>query len=291
MKKVLIIVLIAFLTANFYAQTPEKMSYQAVIRDSNRNLISNQQVGMRISILKDSLTGNVVYTETQVSNTNVNGLISIKIGGGTNFDTIDWSSGSYFIKTETDPTGGSNYTIIGTSQLLSVPYALFANNGSKWYSDNKNIFYNSGNVGIGTGAIKNDRFQIGDNWFFHDGITKAILYNAFWNGNDWEYSSDGPASFIELNRSNLGSISMGTYLSGIKGNNAVYRHQLTINNDGNIGVNNTEPERPLHINDILRIEPRSTAPSFPSEGDIYMNSTTHKLMVYDGTVWQACWGN
>ncbi|MCL2289981.1 MAG: collagen-like protein, partial [Bacteroidetes bacterium] len=99
------------------------MSYQAVIRNSSDQLVKNQQVGMRISILKGSTE---IYSETQTPTTNANGLVTIEIGGGSGFNTINWDDGIYFIKTETDPTGGTNYTITGTSQLLSVPYALFA---------------------------------------------------------------------------------------------------------------------------------------------------------------------
>ncbi|MFH2141691.1 MAG: hypothetical protein ABIJ97_04670 [Bacteroidota bacterium] len=126
MKKYFTILAVILLTASVYAQSPEKMSYQAVIRNSSDVLVTNQAVGMQISILQGSMTGTVVYTETQTLATNANGLITIEIGTGAGFNTIDWSAGPYFIKTETDPTGGTNYTITGTSQLLSVPYALHA---------------------------------------------------------------------------------------------------------------------------------------------------------------------
>ena len=64
---------------------------------------------------------------------------------------------------------------------------------------------------------------------------------------------------------------------------------LYISNNGEVGVNSSSPQRNLHINDVMRLEPRSTVPTSPSEGDIYMDAITHKLMVYDGTIWQACW--
>ncbi|MCB9002302.1 MAG: DUF1566 domain-containing protein [Bacteroidales bacterium] len=106
------------------------MSYQAVIRNSDNELIVEQAIGMRISILQGSSNGNAIYVETQVPITNTNGLISIEIGAGTidigDFSTINWANGPYFIKTEVDPTGEVNYTIVGICQLLSVPYALHA---------------------------------------------------------------------------------------------------------------------------------------------------------------------
>ncbi|MFV8351503.1 tail fiber domain-containing protein [Flavobacterium sp. XS2P14] len=114
------------------AQAPNKMSYQAVVRNTAGVLVANTNVGIQISILQTTATGTAVYIERHTTPTNANGLASIEIGGGTlqsgNFTTINWANGPYFIKTETDPTGGTTYSISGTSQMLSVPYALFAAN-------------------------------------------------------------------------------------------------------------------------------------------------------------------
>ena len=130
MKKLYSILTAVLLTVGVYAQSPEKMSYQAVIRDASDNLITNQAIGLQISILQGSVSGSTVYLETQTPITNANGLVSLEIGNGTiiigSFATIDWENGPFFIKTETDPTGGTSYTITGISQLLSVPYALHA---------------------------------------------------------------------------------------------------------------------------------------------------------------------
>jgi len=131
MKQIFTVLALILLTAGVFAQTPEKMSYQAVIRNNSDQLVINQGVGMQISVLQGSITGSSVYTETQSITTNANGLVSIEIGMGIStddFSAIDWGSGPYFIKTETDPSasGGVNYTITGTSQLMSVPYALHA---------------------------------------------------------------------------------------------------------------------------------------------------------------------
>jgi len=126
MRKLFTILAAVLLTATLWAQSPEKMSYQAVIRDSSDALVTNTQIGMEINIRQGSQTGTIVYTETQSPTTNTNGLVSIEIGGGTGFNTIDWANDTYYIETKTDPTGGTTYTITGTSQLLSVPYALHA---------------------------------------------------------------------------------------------------------------------------------------------------------------------
>jgi hypothetical protein len=134
MKKTLLklsaALLLSFQLTAALAQAPQKMSYQAVIRNSGNALVTSSPIGMQISILQGSATGTPVYVETQTATTNTNGLISIEIGNGTpvtgTFSSINWAAGPYFIMTETDPTGGTTYSITGTTQLMSVPYALYA---------------------------------------------------------------------------------------------------------------------------------------------------------------------
>ncbi|MBK8622229.1 MAG: tail fiber domain-containing protein [Saprospiraceae bacterium] len=114
------------------AQTPQKMSYQAVIRDGGGQLIKDRNIGMQISVLQGSESGTAVFVERFFPTTNTNGLVTVEIGGGLSvngsFSGIDWSAGPYFVKTETDINGGANYSISATSQLLSIPYALMAKN-------------------------------------------------------------------------------------------------------------------------------------------------------------------
>ncbi len=132
MNKFFAIISATLLSLNLMAQAPQKMSYQAVIRNSSDLLVANQQIGMRVSILKDSENGASVYSETHTVTSNQNGLVSIAIGGGNvllgDFSKINWGSGVYFVRTETDLKGSTNYSVTGTSQLLSVPYALHAGN-------------------------------------------------------------------------------------------------------------------------------------------------------------------
>jgi len=131
LKKLFIILIVAFITLSVLipqqtkAQSPEKMSYQAVIRNNSNALVANTQIGMEINIRQGTLSGTVVYTETQTPTTNANGLVSIEIGGGAGFSSIDWANNIYFIETKTAIAPPlTTYTIITTSQLLSVPYAL-----------------------------------------------------------------------------------------------------------------------------------------------------------------------
>lgn len=115
-------------TAFFYAQAPNLFSYQAVVRNPGNNLAVNQTVGLKFSIIKTSVNGTVSYAETQNISTNANGLVTAQLGNGAvvsgSIANIDWSSDLYFVKTEIDPSGGTSYSISGTQQLLSVPYAL-----------------------------------------------------------------------------------------------------------------------------------------------------------------------
>jgi hypothetical protein len=137
MRKLMIVLSTVLITVNVIAQVPEKMSYQALIRNGSNQLVINHVVGMLITILQDSVTGSTVYTETHTPTSDASGLVSIEIGGGDDFSSIDWANGPYFIKTETDPTGGTNYSITSTSQLLSVPFAFHAKNGITAEEKNK----------------------------------------------------------------------------------------------------------------------------------------------------------
>ena len=114
------------------AQSPDSFKYQAVVRDLDGNVFSNQDIGLQVEILQGSDTGPSVFTETHLTSTNNYGLINIHIGEGTvqsgNFTLIDWGNDSYFVRISIDITGGTAYTELGTSQLLSVPYALYAEN-------------------------------------------------------------------------------------------------------------------------------------------------------------------
>ena len=125
----------SFSSINSFAQSPNLISYQTVIRNSNNELVANATVGMRISILSGTAADVLWYQEEHTVKTNLNGLAYVVIGKGTNLNgimtEIDWSKGPFHIKSESDPNGGKNYTLIVVSQLLSVPYAIYAKSAEK----------------------------------------------------------------------------------------------------------------------------------------------------------------
>jgi hypothetical protein len=130
MKRILLsLVAIATISLSSFGQAPEGFKYQAVVRDAGNLILNNQAVGMRLTVQQGSIGGTAVYQETFAPSTNAYGLVNLEIGTGTStddFSTIDWSAGPYFIETAIDINGGTSYVIMGTSQLMSVPYALYA---------------------------------------------------------------------------------------------------------------------------------------------------------------------
>ena len=179
MKKIITLVALLLFVHNVFSQAPQKMSYQAVIRNSSNVLVSNTTVGMRISILQGSVFGSAVYVETQTKTTNANGLVSLEIGSGTIvsgiFANINWSTGPYFIKTETDPNGGVNYSITGTTELMSVPYALFAANSTVGPTGPTGPTGPQGAQGI--------QGPTGPQGTFQNGVNPGDMY--YWDGSTW----------------------------------------------------------------------------------------------------------
>lgn len=142
------------------AQAPQSFKYQSVARGSNGLPIASANIGLRISVHDGSATGTVVYKETHTAATNAFGVFSISVGGGTIvngiFSSIDWGSGSKFIEVEADFNGGTSYTSMGASQLLSVPYALYSQNGTPGPKGDKG---DKGDAGVA--GLKGDKGDSG----------------------------------------------------------------------------------------------------------------------------------
>ncbi len=198
--------------STLYGQVPGAINYQAIARDAGGNLLRNQVVSFRLSIIQGAPSGTSVYCETHLMTTNEFGLATLAIGGGTivsgNFSTIIWGDGSYYLQTEMDPAGGSSWSLMGTSQFLSVPYAKYAST--------------SGNA-LPPGQNPGD-----------------MLY---WNGTQWaEIPVGSPGQFLRLSPSSVPTWSSDlnyatlttTPVSSITGNSAISGGNIT--NDGDTVV-------------------------------------------------------
>ena len=143
--KTTFLLFLSIVTSFLAAQTtlPQGMNYQAVVRNTLGQIVPNSHVNFRFSILANSITGNVVYSETDSTTTDQFGQAILKIGSGIvqsgSFATIDWSQQD-FLKVEFDPNGGNNFVVMGITQLLSVPYSLYSQHAGSDASI-KTLFY------------------------------------------------------------------------------------------------------------------------------------------------------
>ncbi|MGE0636215.1 MAG: tail fiber domain-containing protein [Bacteroidia bacterium] len=227
----LIISLLPFLS---FAQAPEKMNYQGVARDNSGNVLASQSIGLRITLHSGSPSGTTVYQETHSITTNTFGLFAIEIGGGTvvsgTIAGINWGNNSYYVQTEMDASGGSNYSNMGTAQLISVPYALYAKNaggGSAGWGLTGNSGTNPGTNFIGTTDAKALVFKT------NNYISGRIDYDTPFNTS----YGNGALAAITTGQSNT-AIGMDALLSNTTGSNntALGLSALGVNT---IGIDNT----------------------------------------------------
>jgi hypothetical protein len=254
MKRILLLLVVVItLSLNSFAQVPEGFKYQAVLRDAGNLTLNNQSVGLQLTIIQDSVTGTAIYTETFARITNAYGLVNLEIGSGTTVDTftsIDWSNGTYFIETSADLTGGTSYEVMGASQLMSVPYALYAktsgggpagavgpqgpagNNGTNGIAGPAGAQGLPGNNGIngGTGPIGPQGIP-GANGA--NGITgpTGLPGNDGLTGPIGPIGNDGPAGLDGTNAASYWTESAGNV------------HRAT----GFVGIGTANPTAPLHV--------------------------------------------
>lgn len=278
MKYFLTILIISFLNLALVAQAPDAFNYQGVARDMSSVPIPDQNIGLQITIIQDSLSGIEVYKENHEVLTNNLGLFNIQIGTGSiisgSFQAIDWKKGTFFIQIGMDVSGGNNYQTIGSNKLLSVPYAQFANNGSKWEEIEPGLRINYSekvNIGLQNTTFADYNLNINENSEGSVGLSvinensngrsiilageqnlQKYIYMAYNNAN-WnpQFSAFKPESGIIFSggENGINNISPNGSISFVTGGLELNFTRLVISETGNIGVGTESPESKLQVSD------------------------------------------
>lgn len=235
MKISFVTLVLFFVTLTISGQPPQAFKYQFVIRDNNGDIMANQTVDIRISIHDASPSGTVVYQETVNTSSNQFGMVNLEIGNGSptigTFSGIDWSSGPKFLETEVDISGSGSYISMGTTELLSVPYALAAGDDGDWTKLGNDIYTSvSGNVGIGTSMPYGKLHAVGGN---NTGIFGSS------NSSYGIIGESDASGYSGVMGKALTSNSIGLYGQNLHGGTALYAHSiggLAGHFDGNVYV-------------------------------------------------------
>ncbi len=263
MKKLLLIIILSILGTALFAQTPQKMSYQAVIRDGGGLLVSKTQIGMQINIRQGSPSGNVVYTEIQTPTTNANGLVSIEIGAGAGFSTINWASDSYYIETKTAVVPPlTTYTITGVSQLLSVPYALHTKTAENvtgtitetdplWTTASVNYYTKNNMQTSGSSQLHFNNLTNKPTTLAGYGITNAMNTSHAANGITATNITNWTTAYGWGNHATAGYLL--NYTETDPTWNGTANQTGDIGRTGNVGIGTTTPTQKLDIDGQVRI--------------------------------------
>ena len=279
---------IIFLISNsfLFAQPPQAINYQAVVRRSTGDLLSNQEIHFQISILQDSAGGTVVYQETHNTETNLYGLANLAIGTGTvlmgNFNEISWGSTGHYIRIELDTTDGSNFYEMGTIQLLSVPYALYAKEVSTVSPEDTtrwNTAYSWGNhalVGYLTDYTETDPV-------FGLSTASGILGSQILNWNtSYSWGDHSTAGYLKSeNDPKVGSPGLN-YLPKWNGS-ALVNSCIFETASGNIGIGTATPQEKLHVSGNM-VADTAYANAFSSNSPLLLQTNgTTRIYVSDLT--------
>ncbi len=286
-KQVLIFLIFLSTILTAMGQDPLGFNYQAVIRDADGLVLNNQEVGMQISIIQGEVTGDVTYSETFSAETNNHGIVNLVIGSGNVqsgiFGEIDWSLGDYYIKIEVDVAGGINYTEMGTTQLLSVPYAHYAFSGNAGKSAYE-IWLDLGNTGTVDDFIAS--LSGPDGVDGEDGLSAYEIWLDLGNTgtvDDFIASLTGPngesAYEVWLNLGNTGTEQdFIDDLTGDSGTSSWNDEETAVHTSKNVGIGTSTPTAPLQV--------ESTTPKGKGEPIFEVKNSTGKTVfaVYENDV-------
>lgn len=289
------IIYFASITLLFAQTPPEAFKYQAVLRGIDGKEIINKAVKLRVTILKGAPTGVIAHRETHNATTNAFGLVNVNIGKGTAvsgiFSTINWSDTTHYVNLEVDPAGGNSFTNMGTTQLLSVPYALCAKSIPFVKVSEHNAFIGEYSANYNTTGDYNTFLG------YYSGYK-----NTTGNENTFVGSSAGRKNTTGKGNTYIGydcGIGLTTSTdsfnvcigykagNGRKGSNKLYIANSNADSANALIFGNFNTKC-VTINQVLRLKPSAT-PSNPTEGTIYMDGSTHKLRVYASGSWHDCW--
>lgn len=198
------------------AQSPNSFNFQGVARDMDGNPLPNKEIGLEFALIQGDPLGNIIYIESHQVTTQGTGLFSVQIGEGNvlngDIATIDWSQGPYYLRTGLDEDGGQIYTIVGTSELLSVPYALYAaNSGNQtWQENNLGIHYD-GKVGINNESPQS-RLHVSEGDVYIDQINKGVIMKSP-NGTCWRMTVSNLGQSVWTQMSCPGEINLTNSVS------------------------------------------------------------------------------
>ena len=289
MKKINLTMVMIIIAITVLAQAPQAFKYQAVVRDNAGNVLVNQNVTFRFSILEGSASGTVIFLETHEAITNEFGLVNLEIGTGEpeigSLAEIDWSTGEKFLEVELDPTGGYIFTSMGTTQLLSVPYSLYSEatgDTTRWRKNNDDLYFTNGSVGIGTDnpgswaklKVKgNLTVDDGNAVIRHTDATESGL-NIYNTISDWELIAASDNNRFDIRK-----------WGGIPA--------LSISENNYIGIGTTDPKTRFEVNALLRLTPSLIADpcDLDLEGSIYYDEYLKEYCYCDGTYWKQMNGS
>ncbi|MCF8462248.1 MAG: tail fiber domain-containing protein [Flavobacteriales bacterium] len=283
MKKILLITLLFFAVASIsMAQTWQKFNYQGVARNALGEVLDNQAVGVRITVHSGTAAGTTVYKETHAVTTNDFGLFDLVLGGGTvvsgTFGSIGWGADDFFVQVEMDPAGGTAYADMGTSQLLAVPYALYAetagplatgtsgqtlrHDGTAWAA-NSFLYNNGSSIGIGTSSPTR-RLQVA-------GASASSTYIQVGNTTTGVTGADGASIGVEAD----GGAHLWQWEANYLKLGTSNAERMRIDAAGLVGIGTAAPIRNLHL-----VQDQFTGGGGAGGLELEQTSTNDKWTIY-----------